>query len=133
MKLKTGGGGILPVDLPNELFIDSAKKRVSVGLILGEFIKSKQLKADQAKVDALITNTASAYEDPEEVVGHYRGSEELMQQMERLQIELEAINLKLQEANKAIIKHCGRGTCTCRDAATARDCGTARCNHRTSQ
>lgn len=84
--------------LPDDLFADNAKRRVSVGLILGEVIKSKELTADQAKVDELIETNASAYEDPQEVIEYYKGNQELMQQMQNLALEEQAIDIILEEA-----------------------------------
>ena len=87
--------GELP-ELPDDLFADNAKKRVSVGLILGEVIKSKE--ADQSKIDQLIETTASAYEDPQEVINYYKSNKELMQQMQSLALEDQAIDIILEEA-----------------------------------
>lgn len=89
--------GQLP-ELPDDLFIENAKRRVSVGLILGEVIKAKEIKPDPAKVDELIENGASAYEDPQEVVSYYKSNEELMQQMQNLALEDQAIDIILEEA-----------------------------------
>lgn len=86
-------------ELPDDLFADNAKRRVSVGLILGEVIKNKELKVEDSRVDDLIATTASAYEDPEEVVQYYKGNQELMQQMQNLALEDQAIDTILEEAN----------------------------------
>ncbi|MBE1299112.1 MAG: trigger factor [Alteromonadaceae bacterium] len=86
-------------ELPDDLFADNAKRRVSVGLILGEVIKTKELKVEDSRVDELIATTASAYEDPEEVVQYYKGNQELMQQMQNLALEDQAIDTILEEAN----------------------------------
>ena len=40
-------------ELPAELFTEQAEKRVKVGLLLGEVIKTNELKVDQAKVAAV--------------------------------------------------------------------------------
>ena len=66
------GGNVdnLP-ELPADLFQENARKRVSIGLLLGEVIKTEELKVDSAKVDALIETAASAYEDPQEVIEYY--------------------------------------------------------------
>lgn len=86
-------------ELPDDLFADNAKRRVSVGLILGEVIKTKELKVEDSRVDELIATTASAYEDPEEVVQYYKGNQELIQQMQNLALEDQAIDTILEEAN----------------------------------
>ena len=53
-------------ELPAELFEEQAIRRVKVGLLLGEVIRSNELKVDEARVNAIIENAASAYEDPAE-------------------------------------------------------------------
>ena len=85
-------------ELPADLFQDNAKRRVSVGLLLGEVIKQEELKADAEKVDTLIETAASAYEDPQEVIDYYKGNNELMQQMQNLALEEQAIEVIVSKA-----------------------------------
>jgi len=92
-----GGGANMP-ELPADLFIDNAKRRVSIGLLLGEIIKQQELKADQDKVDSLIETMASAYEDPQEVVDYYKNNQELMQQMQNVALEEQAIEWVVSQA-----------------------------------
>ena len=92
-----GGGQNLP-DLPADLFKDNAQRRVSIGLLLGEIIKQNDLKADQEKVDSLIETMASAYEDPQEVVDYYKNNQELMQQMQNVALEEQAIEWVVSQA-----------------------------------
>nr|1T11_A Chain A, Trigger factor [Vibrio cholerae]1T11_B Chain B, Trigger factor [Vibrio cholerae] len=66
-----GGNVEAAAQLPRELFEEQAKRRVVVGLLLGEVIRTHELKADEEKVKALITEMATAYEDPSEVVSYY--------------------------------------------------------------
>ena len=69
-----GQGQNLP-ELPADLFTDNAKRRVSVGLLLGEIIKNEELKPESSRVEGLIESMASAYEDPSEVVEYYQSNE----------------------------------------------------------
>ena len=99
------GGQNMP-ELPAELFTDNATRRVRIGLLLGEIIKQNELKADDEKVMQLIETSASAYEDPQEVVDYYKANEELMNQMRNVALEEQAIdwvleNAKTQEVTKA--------------------------------
>lgn len=91
-------------ELPADLFTDNAKKRVSVGLLLGEIIKTNKLDVDQARVDALIEQTASAYEDPSEVVEYYKNNQELLQQIQNLALEEQAIDTILTQAKVKEVK-----------------------------
>jgi trigger factor len=86
-------------ELPKELFEENARKRVAVGLLLGEVIKSKELKVEDARVEALIESMASAYEDPTEVVEYYKNNDEMMQQMQNVALEEQAVEVLLAQAN----------------------------------
>ena len=66
-----GGNEKQALELPRELFEEQAKRRVVVGLLLGEVIRINELKADEDRVKALIEEMASAYEDPQEVIEFY--------------------------------------------------------------
>lgn len=85
-------------ELPDDLFEENARRRVSVGLLLGEVINQKEIKADSARIDDMIATSASAYEDPQEVIEYYKNNQELMQQMENLAIEDQAIDSLLENA-----------------------------------
>lgn len=100
-----GGGDNLP-ELPADLFQDNAKRRVTIGLLLGEIIKQNELEADESKVEEMIETAASAYEDPQEVVEYYKNNQELMQQMQNVALEEQAIEWvlgqsKVEEVNKS--------------------------------
>lgn len=98
-----GGGQNMP-ELPAELFADNAKRRVTIGLLLGEIIKENELKADDAKVNEMIESQASAYEDPQEVVDYYHSNEQLMQQMRNVALEEQAIEWVLENAKTKEVK-----------------------------
>ncbi|PWW16088.1 MULTISPECIES: trigger factor [Pseudidiomarina] len=93
-----GGNQAQLPQLPAELFEEQAKERVKVGLLLGEVIRGNELKVDEQKVEEIIDNNASAYEDPAEVVAYYKGNEELMQQVRNVALEEQAIEFILGQA-----------------------------------
>lgn len=96
------GGQISPENapqLPDELFEGQAQDRVKTGLLLGEVIKSKDLKVEEERVTALIESMASAYENPEEVVQYYQSNNELMQQMRNVALEEQAIDTLVELAD----------------------------------
>ncbi|MCV2885033.1 trigger factor [Aestuariibacter sp. AA17] len=99
------GGNVdnLP-ELPADLFEENARRRVSIGLILGEIIKVNELKADEEKVNAMIESAASAYEDPQEVIEYYKANNELMQQMQNVALEDQAIEFVLDKAKVTDVK-----------------------------
>ncbi|RUO32204.1 trigger factor [Aliidiomarina sedimenti] len=85
-------------ELPAELFEEQAKERAQVGILLGEVIRTNELKVDDAKVKELIETTASAYEDPQEVIDYYNTNEQLMQQVRNMALEEQAVELILEKA-----------------------------------
>ncbi|WCE30574.1 trigger factor [Vibrio sp. SCSIO 43137] len=93
-----GGNPEAAEQLPRELFEEQAKRRVVVGLLLGEVIKTEELKADDEKVKALIEEMATAYEDPSEVVAYYEQNEEMMNNMRNVALEEQAIDAILAKA-----------------------------------
>ncbi|PSV22712.1 trigger factor [Photobacterium leiognathi subsp. mandapamensis] len=93
-----GGNAKNMPELPRELFEEQAKRRVVVGLLVGEVIKSEELKADEERVKAIIAEMASAYEDPSEVVKYYETNEQLMNNMRNVALEEQAIDALLAKA-----------------------------------
>jgi len=85
-------------ELPAEMFTEQAGRRVKIGLLLGEVIKLNELKVNEDKVNELIASAASAYEDPKEVVEYYANNKELMQQMQNVALEEQAVELLVEKA-----------------------------------
>ena len=91
-------------ELPAELFTEQAEKRVKVGLLLGEVIKTNELAVDPAKVTELIETAASSYENPAEVVEYYKNNKELMQNMENVALEEQAVDFVIAQAKVKAVK-----------------------------
>ena len=81
------------------LFEEQAKRRVVVGLLLGEVIRTHELKADEERVKGLIEEMASAYEDPirSDRVPTAR-TKELMDNMRNVALEEQAVEAVLAKA-----------------------------------
>jgi len=85
-------------ELPADMFEEQAKRRVKVGLLLGEVIKVNEIKVDEAKVTELIESAASAYEDPSEVIEYYKTNQEMNQQMQNVALEEQAVDVLVAKA-----------------------------------
>jgi len=96
-----GGNEKQALELPRELFEEQAKRRVVVGLLLGEVIRINELKADEDRVKTLIEEMASAYEDPQEVIEFYSKNSELMNNMRNVALEEQAVEALLAKAKVA--------------------------------
>lgn len=82
-----GGQGFDPHSMPDDLFREQAKRRVTLGLILGEVISQQGIQADADKVRDAVEEIAATYESPEEVVKWYYSNEEQLQGIESSVIE----------------------------------------------
>ncbi|MCW3171030.1 trigger factor [Shewanella subflava] len=97
-----GGDAKNMPELPADLFTEQAERRVKIGLLLGEVIKTNELKAEDTRVNALIESMASAYEDPSEVVAYYNGNKELMKNMRNVALEEQAVEALLKTAKVTV-------------------------------
>lgn len=87
--------------LPDDMFRAQAERRVSLGLLLGEVIRRESLKADPARVRQMVEETASTYEEPQEVINWYYGNREQLATIEAVALEDQVIDLILGRANVA--------------------------------
>jgi len=81
-----------------ESFQDAARRRVALGLLIGEFIKSRGVKLDRERVEARLADIAAGYPEPEAVVKAYRQNADALRQVENLVLEDQAVELLLEHA-----------------------------------
>jgi len=93
-----GAKNLDPSMLPDDLFREQADKRVKLGLILGEVIKQKSMKADPERVRETIEDIAQTYETPDEVVNWYYGNKEQLETIESAVLEDQVFDEVLEEA-----------------------------------
>lgn len=96
--LQARGMGQTDMPLPDDLFVDQARQRVRLGLIVAEIVKAQSLQAKPDQLRALIEEFAQAYEDPSEVVRHYFGNRERLAEIEALVIEQNVVDWVLGQA-----------------------------------
>ena len=75
------------MQLPADMFLERATKRVKLGLILAELVKKHDLKAKPEQVKALVQEYAESYEHPEEVVRWYNADPSRLHEVENLVLE----------------------------------------------
>jgi trigger factor len=73
--------------LPSELFRAQAERRVKLGLILAELVRTHALQAKPEQVRAAVEEQAQSYERPEEVVKWFYGSPERLREVESMVLE----------------------------------------------
>ncbi len=93
-----GGQGFDPQNMPDDLFKEQAKRRVTLGLVLGEVISQQNIQADAGKVRAAVEELAATYESPEEVVKWYYSNEEQLKGIESSVLEDEVFDYIIEQA-----------------------------------
>jgi trigger factor len=84
---------------PAENFVALAAKRVRLSLLVQEVIAKNSIELEPARVDARIEELCSPYEKPQEAAQLYRGSRELMAQIESTVLEEQVVDFLLEHGN----------------------------------
>ncbi len=92
--------GMKVADMPiqPEWFADQAKRRVTLGLILAELVKTEKLQANPEQVRAMVEENAQSYEQPDEVVRWYYAQPQRLGEVEGLVIEGNVVDWVLGKA-----------------------------------
>jgi len=91
------GGGTF--ELPDEPFTESARRRVSLGLIVGELVKRHNLQADQERVRATVQELAATYEDPQAVAEYYYNDANRLSSVRSLVLEERVVEHVMEEVD----------------------------------
>lgn len=84
--------------LPGEMFRGQAERNVGLALIVGEFVRQENLVVDGALMGQLIEESASTYEDTEEVINYIYSNKQLLSNMESAALEEQVVNLVIDRA-----------------------------------
>ncbi len=80
-----------------DFFEPAARRRVALGLLLGEVVRSQGLKVDRTRVEERLEAAAAATGHPEEARRQYLASREAMHQLESAALEDQAIDWMLSQ------------------------------------
>ncbi len=86
------------IDLPLDLFRDQAERRVKLGLVIGEIIRSQNIEVDQQRVDEMIADQAATFEEPQEVIDWYAANPQARRTVENAVLEDQAVDWILEQA-----------------------------------
>jgi trigger factor len=73
--------------IPEEIFRPQAERRVRLGLVVAELVRSQELKARPEQIKSHIDELAASYEKPAEVVRWYYSDNKRMSEVEAIVIE----------------------------------------------
>jgi trigger factor len=93
-----------PTDFPDNLFEDEAKRRVKIGLMIGEIVNEQKIQVDQNRVEQRIAQFASQYAEYEQVVQYYRTDRQARASVESSVMEDQVTEWILEQVNKKELK-----------------------------
>ncbi|NBC12554.1 MAG: trigger factor [Gammaproteobacteria bacterium] len=94
--LQSAGG--VDIDLPNELFAESAARRVKLGLVVAEVVKRYELKPSEERVRELVEELAATYERPEDFIRYHYADQQRLAAVESLAVEELVVERMLETA-----------------------------------
>lgn len=80
------------VDLPDDVFREDAERRVRLGLLIGQIVRTSGLRPEEARIRGLAEEHATAYEDPAEVVNFYLTDRNARSNLENLALEEQVVD-----------------------------------------
>ncbi len=83
---------------PADSFVEPARRRVALGLLIRELIRTRGVQIDRDRVESRLADIAATYPDPEAVIKAYRQNADALRQVESLVLEDQAVDLLLEHA-----------------------------------
>ena len=84
--------------IPDDIFREQAERRVRLGLVAAELVRSNNLQAKAEQIRAHVDELASSYEKPEDVVHWYFGDNRRMAEVEAMVMENNVTEFVLSRA-----------------------------------
>jgi trigger factor len=81
-----------------EQFQEPARRRVALGLVLGEVIRTSGVTADRSRVQAKVQEMIEQYPDPAQALKAFRDNQDAQRQIENLVLEEQVIEWMLERA-----------------------------------
>lgn len=90
---------------PRDNFLPGATRRVQVGLLMQEFLRSEEISLDKDRVEGKMRELFAGYDDSEGLLGNYLNDPKFLQQIEPMVLEdqaIEALRAKGTESSKKV-------------------------------
>ena len=85
-------------EIPADIFRPQAERRVRLGLVVAELVRSNELHAKPEQLKAHIDELAASYEKPEDVVRWYFGDRQRLGEVEAVVVENNVVDFVLGKA-----------------------------------
>ena len=86
------------LEINASMFADQAVRRVKLGLIMSEIVKSEKIEADEERVKKKIEEIAAPYEQPQQVVDWYNGDKQRLAEVRALVTEEQIVDWAMEKA-----------------------------------
>jgi trigger factor len=85
-------------EIPDDIFVPQAERRVRLGLVVAELVRANELHAKPEQIKTHIEELASSYERPAEVVRWYYSDNQRMAEVEAVVIESNVAEFVMSKA-----------------------------------
>ena len=86
------------MELVKQIFAKQAEQKVRLSLLVSQFIEDNKITPDEAYVDKRLELIASTYEDPSEVIEHFKKDKNSMQNIRNIALEDQVVDLLAEKA-----------------------------------
>jgi len=86
------------MQLNASMFADQAIRRVKLGLIMSEIVKSEKVEADEERVKKKIEEIAAPYEQPQQVIDWYNADQQRLAEVRALVTEEQIVDWAMEKA-----------------------------------
>jgi trigger factor len=83
---------------PRDAFVEPARRRVALGLLVAQIVQGQGIKVDRARVQARLAALAESYPNPGEALRAYQQNAEAMRQIESAALEDQVVDWLLERA-----------------------------------
>ena len=84
--------------MPDDLFKEEGQKRVQLGLLISEVIKSENIELDKELMETTLNDLAISYEQPDQLKEFYRHNQEARSSLESMVLEEQVVDHILSKA-----------------------------------
>ncbi len=91
-------------ELPSDLFLGEAEKRVRIGLVVNRIVETCDLKVDEDRVRERVNELSKPYDQPEQIVNWYYSNETQLRQIQLSVLEDQVVDHVLEAANVEVIE-----------------------------
>jgi trigger factor len=84
---------------PRTQFLDAARQRVALGMVMGEIVRNLSLTLDRTRVQTRVEDLVASFPNPEETRRSYLSNPEAMRQIESAVLEDQAIDAIVEKAS----------------------------------